>query len=122
GASARASDQRRVADRGDAVRGERSKPLVLALKVWFEQQLARVSAKSLIADAIRYALHHWDGLTRFLEDKMVASNSTPISLNEEFIRWCSIARMHYLRATMMVRRTGPASPRSSRRASSTASI
>ena len=50
------------------VRQEKSKPLVLALKAWFEQQLARVSAKSVIAEAIRYALHHWDGLTRFLDD------------------------------------------------------
>jgi hypothetical protein len=45
-----------------AARQERSKPFVLALKAWFEQQLARVSAKSLIADAIRYAFHHWNGL------------------------------------------------------------
>ena len=41
---------------------------MLALKAWFEQRLARVSAKSVIAEAIRYALHHWDGLTRFLDD------------------------------------------------------
>ena len=51
-----------------ATRQEKSKPLVLALKKWFEQQLTRVSAKSVIAEAIRYALHHWDGLTRFLDD------------------------------------------------------
>src|ERR1700687_3242283 len=35
-----------------AVRQEKSKPLVLALKAWFEQQLARVSAKSPIAQAL----------------------------------------------------------------------
>ncbi|HME27238.1 MAG TPA: IS66 family transposase, partial [Acetobacteraceae bacterium] len=51
-----------------AVREEKSKPLVLALKGWFEQQLAHVSGKSLIAEAIRYGLNHWDGLTRFLDD------------------------------------------------------
>src|SRR6266571_613024 len=51
-----------------AVRQEQSKPLVLELKRWFEQQLARVSGKSLIAEAIRYGLNHWDGLTRFLDD------------------------------------------------------
>jgi transposase len=28
----------------------------------------RVSGKAPIADAIRYALHHWEGLTRFLDD------------------------------------------------------
>jgi hypothetical protein len=49
-----------------AVRQEKSRPLVLELKIRFEQQLARVSAKSLIAEAIGHALHHWDGLTGFL--------------------------------------------------------
>ena len=73
-----------------AVRQERSKPLVLALRAWFEQQLARVSAKSLIAEAIRYALHHWDGLTRFLDDgrieldtNIVERNIRPIVLNRK---------------------------------------
>ena len=56
------------ADARRAVRQDKSKPLVLKLKAWFEQQLARVSGKSPIAEAIRYALHHWDGLTRFLDD------------------------------------------------------
>jgi hypothetical protein len=28
----------------------------------------RISKKPVIAEAIRYALHHWDGLTRFLDD------------------------------------------------------
>ena len=39
-----------------AARQEKSRPLVLALKAWFEQQPARVSAKSVIAEAIRYGL------------------------------------------------------------------
>lgn len=51
-----------------AVRQQRSKPLVLSLGSWLEHQLGRVSGKAPIADAIRYALNHWDGLTRFLED------------------------------------------------------
>ena len=34
---------------------------------------AGVSGKAPIADAIRYALHHWDGLT--VSPTMVASNS-----------------------------------------------
>jgi hypothetical protein len=51
-----------------AVRQEKSKPLVLALKTWLEQQLTRVSAKATIAEDIRYGLNHWEGLTRFLDD------------------------------------------------------
>ena len=41
---------------------------MLELRTWLEQQLAHVSGKSLIAGAIRYALNHWDGLTRVLDD------------------------------------------------------
>src|SRR5215470_17860990 len=72
-------------------RQARSKPLVLDLKVWFEQQLARVSGKSDIAEAIRYALNHWDGLARFLDDgrieldtNVVERSMRPIAMTESF--------------------------------------
>jgi len=42
--------------------------MVAALKTWFEQQLARVSAKASIAEENRYGLNHWEGLTLFLDD------------------------------------------------------
>jgi transposase len=58
----------RSADERRAVRQMRSKPLVLALKDWFELQLTRVSGKATIAEHIRYALNHWHGLSRFLDD------------------------------------------------------
>lgn len=80
----KSADERRV------VRQERSKPLVLALKTWFEQQLMRVSGKSLIAEAIRYGLNHWDGLVRFLDDgrieldtNIVERGIRPIVLNRK---------------------------------------
>jgi hypothetical protein len=80
----------RSAGKRRAVRQDKSKPLVLALKAWLEQQLARVSAKSLVADAIRYALHHWDGLTLFLDDGRVELDTNnvergirPIVLNRK---------------------------------------
>jgi transposase len=73
-----------------AARQERSKPLVLDLKAWFEHQLTRLSGKSLTADAIRYAFNHWDGLTRFLDDgrieldtNLVERNIRPIVLNRK---------------------------------------
>jgi hypothetical protein len=72
------------------VRQERSKPLVVALAAWLELQLSRVSGKAPIADAIRYALHHWDGLTRFLDDgrieldtNIVERSIRPIVLNRK---------------------------------------
>ena len=80
----------RSADQRRAVRQERSKPLVTALEAWFEQQLARVSAKATIAEHIRYALNHWDGLTRFLDDgrieldtNIVERSIRPLVLNRK---------------------------------------
>ena len=58
---------RSAAERGE-VRQADSKPLVAELKAWIQAQLARASAKSAIATAIRYGLNHWEGLERFLED------------------------------------------------------
>src|SRR5215472_14674182 len=80
----------RSADERRAVRHERSRPVVLALKTWFEQQLGRVSAKATIAEHIRYALNHWDGLTRFLDDgrieldtNIVERSIRPLVLNRK---------------------------------------
>jgi transposase len=77
-------------DERHAVRQERSRPLVVALKAWLEHQLTRVSAKATIADEIRYGLNHWDGLTRFLDDgrieldtNIVERGIRPIVLNRK---------------------------------------
>jgi transposase len=66
------------ADARRAVRQERSKPLVVALKAWLELQLVQVSGKAPIADAIRYALHHWDGLVRFLNDGRIELDTNAV--------------------------------------------
>ncbi len=78
------------ADERRAVRVEKLTPLVQALKTWLEQQLARVSAKSVIAEAIRYGLNHWDGLVGFLEDGRIELDTNiveramrPIVLNRK---------------------------------------
>jgi transposase len=80
----------RSAENRVAVRQTQSKPLVLALKTWFEQQLARVSAKATVAEHIRYGLNHWDGLTRFLDDgrieldtNIVERSIRPLVLNRK---------------------------------------
>jgi transposase len=72
------------------MRLEYTKPLVDALKPWLEKQLRTVSAKSPIAEAIRYGLKHWIGLNRFLDDGRIEldTNSVenairPIALNRK---------------------------------------
>jgi hypothetical protein len=42
--------------------------LVEALHAWLTELLGRLSGRSSLAQAIRYALNHWNGLIRFLDD------------------------------------------------------
>jgi transposase len=63
------------ADERRLVRQAQSVAHVLALKTFFEKQLARVSQKSPIAGAIRYTLNHWQGLIRFLDDGRIDLDS-----------------------------------------------
>ncbi len=50
------------------VRERHSRPLVEAMHAWLTEQLPRVSVRSTLAQAIRYALNHWKGLILFLDD------------------------------------------------------
>jgi len=55
-----------------------SKPLVEKMEVWLEQQLTRVPRRGKLADAIRYALSRWHGLTRFLHDGRIELDTNPV--------------------------------------------
>ena len=48
------------------------------MRAWFEAKLAKVSGGSRIAQAIRYALKHWAGLTAFLDDGRVEIDSNVV--------------------------------------------
>jgi hypothetical protein len=50
------------------VRQQRSRPLVEAMQAWLAETLGRISGRSALAQAIRYALNHWSGLVLFLDD------------------------------------------------------
>jgi hypothetical protein len=50
------------------VRQQRSRPLVEAMQTWLVETLGRISGRSALAQAIRYALNHWSGLILFLDD------------------------------------------------------
>ena len=70
-----------------------TKPLVEALKTWLEAELARISAKSALAEAIRYALRHWQGLTRFLDDGRIETDTNTV---ERSIRPIKLGRKNHL--------------------------
>ena len=68
----------------------RTKPLLDAMRLWFEQRLAKLSRRSLLAEAIGYALNQWEGLTRFVDDGRIEIDSNtversmrPIALNRK---------------------------------------
>lgn len=57
-----------TAEQRKQVRQQHSRPLVEAMHAWFTDLLGRLSGRAALAQAIRYALNHWDGLNRFLDD------------------------------------------------------
>jgi hypothetical protein len=80
----------RSADERRDVRQEKTRPLIAALEPWLREKLALISQKTKLAEAIRYALSRWDGLTRFLDDGRVEMDSNivervirPIALNRK---------------------------------------
>jgi transposase len=81
------------ADDRRAARQERSQPLVEALHAWLTAQLARVSGKSGLAGAIRYALRHWPGLVLFLDDGRLELDTNTI---ERAIRPIALGRKNAL--------------------------
>src|SRR3954469_3420015 len=83
----------RPAEERRAIRQERSRPVVDALHAWLTVQLARVSGKSGLAEAIRYALRHWTGLVLFLEDGRLELDTNTI---EREIRPIALGRKNAL--------------------------
>ena len=53
-------------------------PLVADMRAWLEQQAERVSLKTPVGEAIRYALGHCDGLSMFREDGRVELDSNAV--------------------------------------------
>ena len=73
-----------------AVRQDRSRPIVDDLAPWLAEQLVRISQTTKLAEAIRYTLSRWDGLTRFIDDGRIEIDSNtversirPIALNRK---------------------------------------
>jgi transposase len=73
-----------------ATRQDKSRPILAALEPWLREKLALISQKSKLAEAIRYALSRWNGLTLFVDDGRVEIDSNvverairPIALNRK---------------------------------------
>ena len=67
-----------AAEERQRARQQSSRPLVEAPHAWLNERLARISGGSALAQAIRYALNHWDGLTLFLDDGRVEPGTNPV--------------------------------------------
>jgi transposase len=76
-----------------AVRQLRSRPMVEALHVWLQEHLPRVPGWSDLAKAMRYALRHWDGLIRYLDDGRLEMDTNVV---ERAIRPVTITRKNSL--------------------------
>jgi transposase len=76
-----------------AVRQAETKPRLEALHAWFADQLRRVSAKSVIAAAFRYAFNHWEGLARFLDDGRIELDTNAV---ERSMRPIALSRKNAL--------------------------
>ena len=98
----RSAEERRL------VRQQKSRPLAEAFERWLRAKLALISQKGKLADATRYALSRWEGLTHFIDDSRIELDNNvversirPITLNRKMRCW---------QDPMVVPSTGPSSP------------
>jgi transposase len=85
--------RRHSAEERRLARQSRSRPLVEAMHVWLAEQLDRISGRSTLAEAIRYALRHWKGLILFLDDGRLELDTNTV---ERAIRPITLGRKNAL--------------------------
>ena len=80
----------RPADERRSVRQARSRPVIEALEPWLRAKVEIISQKGKLAEAIRYTLSRWEGLSRFLDDGCVELDTNvverairPLALNRK---------------------------------------
>jgi hypothetical protein len=83
----RSPDERR------AIRQTLARPLLESLHEWLEASLAKLSAKSETASAIRYALGRWPALMRYCEDGRIEIDNNAA---ERALRAVALGRKNYL--------------------------
>jgi transposase len=83
----------RPPDRRRDVRQEAAKPRLIALRVWFEAQIAKLPPKGGLAQAIRYALSNWTALTRYADDGRLEIDNNRA---ENTLRGVALGRKNWL--------------------------
>ena len=76
-----------------AARQRKSRPVVEALEPWLRAKLETLSQKTKLAEAIRYALSRWVGLTLFLDDGRIEIDNNTV---ERSIRPIALTRKNAL--------------------------
>ena len=82
-----------TADERQAIRQEKTKPILDALHEWMSLQRQKVPGNCSTAKALDYSLRRWSALTRFLEDGQLAVDNNWI---ENQIRPIAIGRNNWL--------------------------
>jgi hypothetical protein len=75
------------------VRQARVGPVLEDLHAWFRTTLGRISGRSDLAGAIRYALARWEALTRYVADGRLEPDNNPV---ERAIRPLILGRKNWL--------------------------
>jgi hypothetical protein len=77
------------------LRQEKSLPVLTTLRHWLQAEHPKVLPKSLMSQAIAYALRHWQALTRFVGDGFLAVDN---NIAERTLRHIAIGRKNWLHA------------------------
>ena len=83
----------RSAEERRAARQARSRPIIEALKPWLRAHLETITQKGKLAEAIRYALSRWEGVSRALYNGLIELDSNAV---ERAIRPIALNRMNAL--------------------------
>jgi transposase len=75
-----------------AVRCERSKPLVDELEKWLREERKKLSSKTVLAKAMDYSLKRWAAMTRFLGDGRICMSNNAA---ERAVRGIAVGRRNW---------------------------
>ncbi len=81
------------AEERQRMRNDHSRPLLESLQQWLKAALAKLSRKSDVSTAIRYALERWTALTRYCDDGRIEIDNNAA---ERALRAVALGRKNYL--------------------------